>query len=267
MNFDPKTHQLPLQGKTVLITRSAGQSNEIFDRLQQQGANVIEMPTLEIGPPSTWEALDNAIHQLETFDWLILTSTNGVDYFFERFLTLQKDYNTLAKLKIAVVGRKTAQSLKQRNIEPNFIPPNYIADSLVENFPESVTGKKIMFPRVETGGREVLVKELTNQGANVIEIPAYESRCPDSIPLTALEALEQKKIDVITFASSKTVQYFCQLIQTSGGISLEGICIASIGPQTSKTCLQLFGRVDIEAKEYTIEGLVNAILEWAQTHH
>jgi len=257
----PKT-QYPLTGKTILVTRSAGQSSQFSDHLQQEGATVIEMPALEIGPPASWQALDEAIARLSDFDWLILTSTNGVDYFFERLGTLGKDARSLAGVKITVVGEKTATSLKQHSLQPDLIPPQFVADSLVEHFPH-LEGKKILFPRVETGGREVLVKELTAKGAEVIEVAAYQSRCPEAIAPVALDALQNRAVDVITFASSKTVQYFCQLLETHGGAVLDGVCLASIGPQTSKTCMSLLGRVDVEAAEYTLEGLLQAIVQWA----
>ncbi|WP_375499017.1 uroporphyrinogen-III C-methyltransferase [uncultured Nostoc sp.] len=264
--------RLPLSGKTILVTRSVGQSSQFSDRLIALGATVIEMPTLEIGPPSCWEALDNAIAHLSDFDWLILTSTNAIDYFFERLNAQGKDSRALAGVKIAVVGEKTAHCLKQHSIQPDFIPPNFIADSLVENFPEDLHGKKVLFPRVESGGREILVKELTLKGAKMIEVAAYQSCCPSGIPPEAQLALQNRKIDVITFASSKTVQFFCQLTNkifsnnSDPSQFLEGVCIASIGPQTSKTCHFLFRRVDIEAQEYTLDGLTQALITWATSY-
>ncbi|MBW4423644.1 MAG: uroporphyrinogen-III C-methyltransferase [Nostoc desertorum CM1-VF14] len=260
---------IPLSGKTILVTRSVGQSSQFSDRLIALGATVIEMPTLEIGPPSSWEALDDAIAHLSDFDWLIFTSTNGIDYFFERLIAQEKDTRALAGVKIAVVGEKTARCLKQRSLQPDFIPPDFIADSLVENFPENLHGKKVLFPRVESGGREVLVKELTLKGAKVIEVAAYQSCCPSGIPAEAKLALQNRKIDVITFASSKTVQFFSQLTEKIFSNNpdtsqfLEGVCIASIGPQTSKTCHFLFRRVDVEAQEYTLDGLTQALITWA----
>ncbi|OWY66872.1 uroporphyrinogen-III C-methyltransferase [cyanobacterium TDX16] len=256
------TPDSPLLGKTVLVTRSLGQSSQFCDRLVEMGATAIEMPALEIGAPSSWMRLDNEIAQLSDFDWLVLTSTNGVDYFFERLLAKGKDTRALAGIKIAVVGQKTAQSLQQRYLQPNFIPPNFVADSLIETFPESLAGKKVLFPRVETGGREVLVKQFTAKGADVVEVPTYESRCPQSIAPEALEALQSHKVDIITFASSKTVRNFCQLIAPYNNIDLDGVCIASIGPQTSKDCITHLGRVDIEAEEYTLDGLLQAIISY-----
>jgi len=155
--------------------------------------------------------------------------------------------------------------LQERCLKPDFIPPDFIADSIVEHFPESLAGKRILFPRVETGGREILVQELTAKGAIITEVAAYESGCPERILPEVLEALQTQKIDIITFASSKTVKNFDQLIKTLPKESLptnylDGICIASIGPQTSKSCINLLGRVDIEPQEYTLEGLTQAII-------
>ncbi len=263
MSTEFPSSPLRLAGKTILVTRSVGQSSQFSESLQKEGATVIEMPALEIVPPSSWEALDRAIAHLSDFDWLILTSTNGIDYFFERLTAQGKDARTLTGVKIAVVGEKTAQSLRQRSLQPDFIPPDFVADSLVEHFPQ-LEGKKVLFPRVETGGRELLVKELTAKGAEVIEVEAYQSRCPEAIAPAALDALQRGVVDVITFASSKTVQNFCQLLEANGGANLDQVCIASIGPQTSKSCLSLLGRVDVEAEEYTMYGLTAAIVQWAQ---
>jgi uroporphyrinogen III methyltransferase / synthase len=255
----------PLQDKTVLITRSLQHSTELQDMLVAKGARTLEMPTLEICPPSAWTALDRAIGELSSYQWLILTSINGVDAFFARLAAAQRDARALAGVKIAVVGRKTAEALQAHGLVPDFIPPNFIADSLVANFPESLTGQRILFPRVESGGRETLVQAMTAGGAVVDEIPAYESCCPEAIDPIALAALQQRQVQIITFASSKTVRHFQRLIgdRLPPGWS-ENVWIASIGPQTSVTCRELLGKVDIEATEYTMAGLVDAIVAKVQ---
>ncbi|BBA79181.1 bifunctional uroporphyrin-III C-methyltransferase/uroporphyrinogen-III synthase [cyanobacterium endosymbiont of Rhopalodia gibberula] len=258
----------PLAGQTVLVTRAAGQSNQFSMLLQQQGARVIEMPALEIIPPSSWKGLDHAIEKLSSFDWLIFASANGIKFFFQRLETLGEDARALAGIKLAVVGKKTAYVLKKYGLKPDFIPPDFIADSLVDNFPESLDNKNILFPRVETGGRDLLVKKLKQQGAQVLEIATYQSGCPNKIDSKAWEVLQQEKVNIITFTSSKTVHNFHHLIsQQLGRISqkkissiLAKIIIASIGPQTSKTCYELLGKTDIEAREYTLEGLTKALV-------
>jgi uroporphyrinogen III methyltransferase / synthase len=249
-----------LTGKTVLVTRAAGQASEFSQMLRSRGATVIEMPTLEIVPPKSWQELDREIDRIGDFDWLILTSTNAVEYFWERLHHAGKDSRALAGVKIAVVGQKTAKSLQQYGIIADFIPPDFVADALVANFPTSPAGKRILFPRVETGGREVLVRELTELGATVVEVAAYQSQCPIEVDPVALSALQAGQIDIITFASSKTVKNFCQLIGSSLPVGWQtDVTIASIGPQTSATCQELLGKVDIEATEYTLPGLVAAL--------
>lgn len=257
------TNAKPLAGKTILITRAASQSSDFSQMLTEIGAKVLEMPALEIREPSTWEPLDQAIASLDTFTWLILTSANGVDFFFKRLQTLGKDARALGNLKIAVVGKKTAKFLKQQGLNADFIPPDFVADSLVENFPEALNNQKILFPRVETGGRDVLVQELTKKGAAVVEVPAYESGCPIAIPSEVWQAIQAKEIDIITFASSKTVKNVWQLIQNYGGdLDLfQSTKLASIGPLTTETCQKIFNRVDIEAEVFTLEGLRDAILK------
>lgn len=264
----PSFSSKPLANQTILVTRAESQSSKFTTLLKHQGATVVEMPALAITPPSSWTDLDLAIANLSQFQWLILTSANGVNYFCDRLFALGYDARALGKVKIAVVGRKTASSLQKRQLNPDFIPPNYVADSLVDHFPEDLVGQKILFPRVESGGRKVLIKELSNQGATVVEVPAYQSQCPQQIDSVAWQALEQKQVDIVTFASSKTVKNFYQLLQqklaSARAINslLEDTCIASIGPQTSITCQELLGRFDIEAQEYTLEGLTNSIINW-----
>ncbi len=270
---NPTVRKSPgLADKTILVTRAAGQFGSFSKYLQQAGARVIEMPTLEIGPPSSWSALDAAIAQLQTFDWLILTSANGVHYFFERLHAQGQDARSLAGVQIAVVGKKTALSLKQQGLTPDLIPPDFVADALVAHFSsQDLANAKILFPRVETGGRDTLVAELSAQGAAVVEVPTYQSGCPTAIAPAALDALRARSVDIITFASSKTVRNFCHLLEQAASDShtpagywhwLENIAIASIGPQTSETCRSLLGRVDIEASEYTLEGLTQAIINY-----
>jgi len=250
---------------TVLVTRSAGQSSQFSELLQTVGLQVLEMPALEIRPPTSWQPLDAAIADLKTYDWLILTSANAVHYFCQRLATVGHPAD-LQGVKLAVVGKKTARVLQQQGLEADFIPPDFVADALVADFPEPVTGLKILFPRVESGGREVLVKEMTAAGATVIEVAAYESGCPTAPDATAIAALQSGHVHIITFASSKTVRHTCHLLQQGLGDQwaqvVATVAIASIGPKTSDTCHELLGRVDIAATKYTLEGLTEAIAQW-----
>lgn len=254
----------PLSGKRILVTRATGQSSNFKQLLENEGAEVIEMPTLVILPPDSWELLDRAIAQIQDYDWLILTSINAVEFFFQRLHAHHLDSRSLSQLKIAVVGRKTAESLAQHGVIPDLIPPDFIADALVANFPDC-QGLKILFPRVQSGGREILITELEQKGAKVDTVPAYESGCPKAIDELARRSLQNQQIDILTFASSKTVRHFYQLLSQIESPEvwvywLSSVQIASIGTQTSQTCRELLGRVDIEATEFTLEGLKEAII-------
>jgi len=263
----PQSKQ-PLAGQTILVTRATDQSSEFLDQLTLAGATAISFPALEIRPPSSWQELDRAIATLDRFDWLILTSSNAVEFFCDRLLALGNDLRSLAGLQIAVVGQKTAKSLRSYHLQPDYIPPDFVADALVEHFPEAVAGRRILFPRVETGGREVLVRELGDRGAEVVEVAAYESGCPAAIAPAALAVLASGRADLmITFASSKTVRHFAQLVRTTPELNFGALCdrltVASIGPQTTIACRQELGRCDLEAEEYTIDGLRAALEKWA----
>ena len=259
--------KLPLQGKTILVTRSAGQASLFADLLTSQGASVIEMPTLTIAPPTSWQMLDQAIADLNSYNWLILTSANAVESFFGRLQKSGKDSRALHLLKVAVVGRKTAEALANYGIKPDLVPTDFVADALVEELIKQnhvLSNQKMLFPRVESGGREILVEQLQQHGAIVDAIAAYESRCPEAIDPVALTAIQNQRLDAIAFASSKTVKHFCLLLdrvapQETWQVWIARVKIASIGPQTSKTCDELIGRVDCEALEFTLNGLVDAI--------
>jgi uroporphyrinogen III methyltransferase / synthase len=265
--------KLALAGKTILVTRAAGQSSNFSQTLQKLGANVVEMPTLEILPPKSWLDLDRAIANLANYDWLILTSANGVDSFFQRLNHAQKDSRALTNLKIAVVGEKTAKCLKSHGILADLIPPNFIAEALIESFSDldglsdsrpSINGKRILFPRVESGGREILIEQLTEKGAVVSAIAAYESGCPSQIDQIALAAIQSQRIDLISFASAKTVKHFAELLDREAPSEtwktwIASTKIASIGTQTSIACQKIIGRVDCEAAVFSLDGLAIAI--------
>ena len=266
------THSQSLCNLTILVTRAVGQSDQFLQQLRRQGANAIELPALEIQPPSDWAPLDQQLGRITTFDWLILTSANAVDFFIRRLTAKGCSTQVLASLKIAVVGRKTALQLETHGLKADFIPPKFISDSLVEHFPnqQHLTGTQILYPCLEDERRELLISELSKLGANVLDVPAYRSTCPETIPPDALKAL-QRRIDAVTFASPKTARCFYQLLdkaqQTLGATPqhlLKEVAIASIGPLTSETCQTIFGRVDIQPQEYSLNGLTSALVQWAQ---
>jgi uroporphyrinogen III methyltransferase / synthase len=254
----------PLFGRRILVTRAAEQSTEFSLALRSLGAEVLEMPALIVTPPASWEALDRAIAEIRSYQWLILTSANGVVAFFERLKFHSLDLRALADVRVAVVGPKTAKVAAEFGLLPDFMPNSYVADALLAEFPdrEKLSGTRILFIRVESGGREVITQQLSGWGAQVDEVAGYATHCPTTADPDCLAALHTGQIDCVTFASSKTVKNFVQLIASPHFSEwFSKIKIASIGPQTSKTCMEYFGRVDAEATEYTLEGLQSVVVQ------
>jgi uroporphyrinogen-III synthase len=167
------------------------------------------------------------------------------------------------------VGRKTAKRLEELGSEADFVPPEFVADSLIEHFPVSGWGLRILLPRVQSGGRTVLAEAFGEAGARVVEVPAYESRCPQAIPAATLDALRAGSVDAICFTSGKTVLHTTHLLAESLGeeeatARLKRTALVSIGPQTSDRCRKLLGRVDQEAHPHDLEGLVMACVQAIQ---
>jgi uroporphyrinogen III methyltransferase/synthase len=143
------------------------------------------------------------------------------------------------------------------------MPSAFVAEALLPIWPEPVQGQRILFPRVESGGREELVQGLRQRGAEVVEVAAYQSTCPAAADPQVLEALKTRQVDILTFASSKTVQHFAHLLRQAGlgpEVWDPPVQIAAIGPKTAETCKKVLGRVDVVAQEYTLEGLLGSLL-------
>ena len=263
------TSAAPLQGRTVAVTRAEQQLGEARRLFEQAGAAVLDLPALVIGPPDEWGPLDDALAELEEFHWLVVSSSNGVDAVEQR---LQRLGSSLARrprsLKIAAVGRKTAARLEALGAPADFVPPQFVADSLIDHFPVSGWGLRLLLPRVQSGGRTVLAEAFGEAGARVVEVAAYESRCPEALPAAAAAALAEGSVDAITFSSGKTVQHTAQLLEQQFGPTwqqqLQGVALVSIGPQTSHSCRELLGRVDAEADPHDLDGLVAACAQALQ---
>jgi len=262
-----KEIKLPLQDRNIVITRAKNQISEAKTIFKNAGAFVFDLPALVIDYPDNVKSLDKVIDQINKFDWIIFLSSNGIKYLNKRLLYKGSSLKACAnKLSIAVVGEKTAQYLSNAGIVADYIPPDFIAESLLKNFPFPVKDLHILIPRVQSGGNNLIIENLLSRGALVKQVAAYESRCPESIPLKTINALQRKTIDAILFSSGKTVKNTAFLLQKHFGREWESILsevkIFSIGPQTTLECQRNFGRVDKEADKYTFEGLLKATINY-----
>ncbi|MFM9071877.1 MAG: uroporphyrinogen-III synthase [Cyanobium sp.] len=253
----------PLQGCTIGVTRAEQQLGTARQLFEAAGAKVIDLPALVVGPPDDWRPLDGALADLEQFHWLLFSSANGVDAVQQRLRRRGGDLARPPKgLRMAAVGRRTAERLEEMGVEVDFVPNRFVADALIDEFPVSAWGLHLLLPRVQSGGRIVLAEAFGSAGARVVEVPAYDTRCPDGLPSAAVQALQQGTLQAITFSSGKTVRHCVQLLEGAFGGQwpqvMEGIKVVSIGPQTSKPCLELLGRVDAEADPHDLPGLVAA---------
>ena len=245
--------RLPLYGRTVVVTRAAEQAGGLAARLRQLGARVIEWPTIAIGPAASYAALDGAIARLESYDWLIFTSVNGVRCFVERLDGSQRDWRAL-RGRLCAIGPATRRALEQLHLKVDVTPAEYVAESLLEAFSkDDLTGKRVLLPRAAVA-RDVIPEELRRRGALIDVVEAYRTGMPEQArqPLPA-------KPDWITFTSSSTVRNF---VEAQGVGVLEGVSIASIGPVTSETVRQYGLTVTVEAKPYTIDGLLNTLIQY-----
>ncbi len=258
----------PLFGRKILVTRPRHQAGILADRLGELGAQVIILPTIEIKPLSNYSRTDGAIKKLlkagrkAQYDWLIFTSANGVSYFFERLHLLGGDSRSLGGIKIATIGPGTAKALEEYGIRADLVPENFIAESLLKALEEKVSSKRILIPRARHA-RSTLPRGLKELGAKVDVISIYRT-----VPVECKRELMQilsDGVDIVTFTSSSTVRNFAKsagIFDRKPALKLRKIKVASIGPVTSKTVRKLGLNVEIEATEYTIAGLIQAILEY-----
>lgn len=252
----------PLFGKTVVVTRSRAQASELVDRLSGLGAECLECPTIKVVPPEDWGPLDTVIDNLGTYDWLVFTSVNGVSFFFDRLYQKDKDVRAIKGMRTAAIGPATAKRLRDFGLKSDIIPETYQAESIVEAFKkEAMEGKKVLLPRAKEA-RPVLPEELRKLGAIVDEIVAYQTEQERENMDTLIKRLEEGSINLLTFTSSSTVRNFKALLPAERFKSLiEGVTVASIGPITTDTARELGFKVDIIARDYTIDGLCKAILK------
>jgi len=256
----------PLFGKRIVVTRAREQASNFRKRLALLGAECIEFPTIEIIPPERWGPVDQAIERIEKYDWLIFTSVNGVKFFLERLGTFGKDVRDLHGLKIAAIGPKTAEIWQDMGIIPDLVPDEYRAEAIIECFRKraTISGTKILLPRA-TEARRILPDELKKLGAQVDEIPIYQTVRPDQNANMLRQMLEEGSIDMVTFTSSSTVNNFMEMFTKDRDKLQEwltGVAVACIGPVTADTANRRGISVDLIPETYTIEALSRAIVDY-----
>jgi len=256
----------PLMGRSIVVTRAREQASELVKRLSDLGAECLECPTIKVAPPDDLKPLDKAIENLSTYDWLIFTSVNGVNFFFNRLFVNNKDVRALSNVHTAVIGPATAKRLFDFGLQSDIVPESYRAESIIKAFAgKDINGKKMLLPRAKEA-RPILPLELTRMGAVVDEVTAYCTRAvQDNVDLM-LTRLKEKTIDLITFTSSSTVKNFHALLPPEDLESLmQGVTVASIGPITGDTARDLGFDVHIIAESFTIPGLCQAIKQYYST--
>jgi len=253
--------RLPLFGKRIVVTRARDQAGQLRDALRELGAEIVEVPTIEIRDPSSWKSLDEAIRRLEEFDYLVVTSVNGVRNFLARLQACGRDLRDLKGLEIGAIGPATAAEFSKSGIRVDFLPQEYQAEGLLEVLGNrEVRGKAFLIPRAKVA-RDLLPRELTKRGARVEVVEAYETVLP-RFPAQELDRLLTPPPDVITFTSSSTALNFAKLLGKPKMKKLAAAAQASIGPVTSEAIRGLGLSVTIEAKESTVGGLVRAIQQY-----
>lgn len=254
----------PLAGWRVLVTRASHQAFGLSEPLRELGATVIEIPTIEIRSTGNSGALEHALLKIDHYDTLILTSVNGVERLFERYNRLGLPVEDMKHLRVVAIGPATATAIQSEGLLVSIVPEKYVAESVVEALRGKINQwSRVLLVRARIA-RDLLPKELEKMGARVDVIEAYETRVPEG----AKERLEKVFTDpalkphVITFTSSSTVSNFLALLGDHARDFLQGVHLASIGPVTTETLKNAGFSPAIEAGEYTMNGLVEAISEY-----
>ena len=246
----------PLSGKRIVVTRTRKQASELSNRLRALGAEIVELPTIRIEPPTDLREFAELVQDAHSYDWVVFTSPNGVEAFFEMFFKLYDDAREIGGVRIAAIGPATAQRVKDYHLHVDLQPEEFVAEAIVREFAKQggVENLRILIARAEKA-RDVLPKELSGLGAIVDEGFAYRT-VPETRDATgARRRLLEEGADLITFTSSSAVENFVAL----GLPWPKGMQVASIGPVTSKTAREQGLKIDIQARQYDIEGLVEAI--------
>jgi uroporphyrinogen-III synthase len=258
----------PLCGWRILTTRASRQSGGLAKPLRDMGAEVVEIPTIEIKPPTSYKTLDTALKNIDKYDWLILTSVNGVEALFSRLKKLRIAPAKLAHLQVAAIGPATQREIEKHGLKVVVTPEKYVAESVVDALKDRTQGKRVLLVRAKVA-RDVLPNELKKAGAKVDVAEAYETHVPRGAKakLNRLFSNDSSRPDIVTFTSSSTATNFLALLEKDHWHGLREIWLASIGPVTSDTLRQAGFKTNIEALEYTMEGLALAIAKHVLTTH
>ena len=248
--------------------RAPHQASALSSGLRALGAEVFEIPFIEIRKPQSYKPLDAALNKIRDYDWLILTSVNGVEAVWQRLKTLRIDKKSLHHLKVAAIGPATRTAIEKQGMKVAIMPRRYVAESVVDSLRDRVEGKRVLLARARVA-RDVIPRELGKLGAEVDVVEAYETVIPQASRVRIRKLLEDASVrpNLITFTSSSTVRNFVALVgdelcgrgRPHHTDPFPGILFASIGPVTSSSLREIGLRVDIEAKQYTIPGLIEAI--------
>lgn len=257
----PRAHNqqmLPLAGRRILVTRALEQASKLSDSLRALGAEPVEVPVLEIGPPASFAALDKALVQFNAYDWLIVTSANAVKALVLRALALRIPLAGRTPRKIAAVGPATAETVTKAGFTVDYIPEKYVAESLIAGFPGVIEGRRFLLARAAVA-RDVIPDALRAAGAEVHIADAYRNVLPESAPHELKQALATR-IDAATFTSSSTVTHLAQAAQQANiPLPLAGVPAISIGPVTSQTLREHNWPPAAEAAPHDIPGLIAAV--------
>lgn len=249
---------LPLAGRRILVTRAAHQAGKLSEGLRALGAEPVEVPVLEIQPPASHEPLDEALRQLNQYDWLILTSANTVRALVERAAEMGLALADNAPKRVAAIGDATAATARKAGFDVAFVPDSYVAESLVEKLALRAAGQRVLIARAVVA-RDVIPDALRAAGAEVDVVDAYRNVIPESAPDQLRLALEQG-IDAATFTSSSSATHLAEAARAAGiGFPFAGVPAVSIGPITSQTLLDLGWKPAIEAHPSDIPGLIAAV--------
>lgn len=254
----------PLFGKRILITRGREQSRKMAEKIVDQGGYPILFPTIQIQPPGDFGPLDGAIARVNTYDWIVFTSVNGVEKFFHRFFEIREDIRDLAGPRIGAIGPVTAEALRKHGLKVDLLAKEFIAEGVLAAFAEEeVKGKRFLIPRAEKA-RDVLPEGILERRGHVDVVTVYKTGLPDNADMLEIRhLLKDKQVDAVTFTSSSTVTHLLEMLGSDRVPELlEGIAVASIGPVTSGTLRENRLPVHAEAREYTIDGLVKALAEY-----